>query len=717
MAPVLTPLSFLISRVFGRSRAGNPQDSYPVSPATILPQVTSPTRDQIRTDSAPRPYVDALDLDNYGAETDEIRRQYLRYHRTEPALRAALTGLVNSVADMDVMVLPDDEDDPRDQEAAKFLEWTIDRSQHGWDGLIRHTLEPALMMGYSIGELVLKATEDHRRYTGLWGLHQVASKDTTHLRLRVDVYRNVIGVVNTVRGLATYSPDKIVLFTHADLFSNPHGVSEVRAAYRACVLIENTYKLWDFALNVNSGPFLSAKTSSKDRRQQLAQALAAARAGGYIVYDSSDEVEILNLASATSFDAFEKKIDKLREEVFLTIRGAYLPFIESGGGGGDVRGDAGTTKTSGSDPKERLIAKSIGRCLTHQIAAPITRVNYGNKVGIPKIVLGGVDWGETSQQLDVAKRLTSDFGLPVSKKWLYKISQTQPPQDDQDEARAPTPPGMPGMPALGMGGFSPSTSELQNRQQFSASLAEYFFDESAHPRDDHGRFVSGSDLEQAKTDPAKAQELRQRVTNPEQRAKLDKAIGSDSGHTSTQEAPFNEEEARSKIASMPGLSDSDRTGLLGAVKGIYAAGSHVVKLARAVASAVHDEAKLWSTKLALHGITYAEALPDTQESTNPLTGSTAATGGEDWAAKVTGIPGAQYLALKVVPQIATYAVFKTKSLLSGKKVTHADLLSDDSEREKVIQDFRAAINKAIAKALGLSGDKGGSGPAPETFRR
>jgi hypothetical protein len=51
------------------------------------------------------------------------------------------------------------------------------------------------------------------------------------------------------------------------------------------------------------------------------------------------------------------------------------------------------------------------------------------------------------------------------------------------------------------------------------------FDESEHPRDDHGRFVKGEDIEAAKSDPAKAQELRGRVTDPEQRAKLEKQLG------------------------------------------------------------------------------------------------------------------------------------------------------------------------------------------------
>lgn len=55
------------------------------------------------------------------------------------------------------------------------------------------------------------------------------------------------------------------------------------------------------------------------------------------------------------------------------------------------------------------------------------------------------------------------------------------------------------------------------------------FDESHHPRDDHGRFVSKEDLSQAASDPAKAAELRDRVTDPEQRKKLEAAIGEGGG--------------------------------------------------------------------------------------------------------------------------------------------------------------------------------------------
>lgn len=62
---------------------------------------------------------------------------------------------------------------------------------------------------------------------------------------------------------------------------------------------------------------------------------------------------------------------------------------------------------------------------------------------------------------------------------------------------------------------------------------EKAFDESKHPRDDHGRFVDAQHIAAAAKDPKKAAELRAKVTDPEQRAKLDAAIedagGDDAG--------------------------------------------------------------------------------------------------------------------------------------------------------------------------------------------
>lgn len=52
-------------------------------------------------------------------------------------------------------------------------------------------------------------------------------------------------------------------------------------------------------------------------------------------------------------------------------------------------------------------------------------------------------------------------------------------------------------------------------------LKSFAWDESVHPRGDDGRFVGRSDLAAARRDPEAADRLRERVTNPAQRAKLD----------------------------------------------------------------------------------------------------------------------------------------------------------------------------------------------------
>lgn len=70
------------------------------------------------------------------------------------------------------------------------------------------------------------------------------------------------------------------------------------------------------------------------------------------------------------------------------------------------------------------------------------------------------------------------------------------------------------------------------------------FDETKHPRDDKGQFVSRGELAAAKADPAKAAELRKRVTRPAERAKL-------AAHLGTRRTPppkLSEKSARAKAA-------------------------------------------------------------------------------------------------------------------------------------------------------------------------
>jgi hypothetical protein len=78
---------------------------------------------------------------------------------------------------------------------------------------------------------------------------------------------------------------------------------------------------------------------------------------------------------------------------------------------------------------------------------------------------------------------------------------------------------------------------LEEPEDFHAAVGKAW-DSSKHPRSDDGKFISKDAIHDAKSDPAKADALRARVTDPAQRAKLDAALGgeSDLGRTKKREA-------------------------------------------------------------------------------------------------------------------------------------------------------------------------------------
>jgi len=86
----------------------------------------------------------------------------------------------------------------------------------------------------------------------------------------------------------------------------------------------------------------------------------------------------------------------------------------------------------------------------------------------------------------------------------------EPPQGGAEKEAKPA---LPGMPQLG-----PMESS-EDEDDYGAIFEAW--DESKHPRDDAGHFVNADAMIAARSDPAKAEELRSQVTYPEQRAKLD----------------------------------------------------------------------------------------------------------------------------------------------------------------------------------------------------
>lgn len=437
---------------------GQPSQMWPATAQGFAPLNYAPADyDGLPAENYPKPYTDVSELDPTGYETDTMREAYIELHRSNPEVRSAIEGKVAAVARLDLSLLPADEDNPRDREVAEWCQWCIDAGG-GSDALISEMLTPALISGWSVGEVKRNTNPRHLpvkfRDRPRWSLEYVRQLDTRLIKPQLDVYRNIKALVSFVRGAERALPERYLIFTHHRFLHNPFGQSDLRAAFRSARMIDDAYKLWYVLIRNYGGPVILGKAgvgtqSSRAFLDRFDKALKECRQSGWIRCAAEDEVEVINLASAVSFEAFQSKIKAHREAILLAVRGAYLPFVE--GSGNNPRGDTAVNKMASNDVEE-LLARAVARALTQQLLPLLVVPNYGRDCPMPRVQLGGKIQAEIDAALGNADKLQK-MGLPVGKKWLYKTANVPPPMDPGDAVSPPGQggPGGPGMPGLGGG--------------------------------------------------------------------------------------------------------------------------------------------------------------------------------------------------------------------------------------------------------------------------
>jgi hypothetical protein len=435
-----------ISSLFGRN--GSSTSFSPPSRDELVglfgnPRPANLTQDSIASEIFVAPYRGPGDLDHYGRETPQMRDRYRTQYLAEPVVKAAVQGKVSAVSILEVSVLPADRRNPIDRGIAEFVHWTVAHARGGWHGLIRSILTAGVIDGWSLSEK--KLAEVHYKGRSLWGLDHVRNLDTAIMRLELDIYRNVTGIVNMVRGIEYYSPDQVLLYTHNPLYSNPFGHSDLRAATRAANIIEDVYKLWYVLLNRFGTPYFHGKAKDPSQRKMMEATLSALRAGGWAVTGADDEILVLDLAVGAGSGAFKDIVQTMREDILFAIRGAALPFLE-GDGGNSAHGDTNTQKVA-TDVTEEMLALDAMEVINHQLIPWLVKPNWGDKVDLPTAVIGMTNVGEMLQVAQMVKAY-QDTGLALSKEWVYQLAKAPPPDDPEDELKPPSPPGG-GPPGLG----------------------------------------------------------------------------------------------------------------------------------------------------------------------------------------------------------------------------------------------------------------------------
>ena len=389
--------------------------------------------DQIVSDIIILPYRNWADQGNYGHETFRERMNYRYQFRRNPIFHAAVHGSTANVAGSDVTVLPNKRGPKKlCNEIADFVNWTISSSAAGWVGLFDNIIATAKIDGMTVN--VKKLMPVPWKGQTLWGLDHVRQLDTVFIRLQLDVYRNVIAIVNTVRGLEYYPAQDVILYSHNMQYSDPFGIPDatcVAGTNGMAELWQAAFMAWKIAVEVYGLPYMKGKYGEAARAGALKQAIQGLRAGGWINIHKDDDVEIMNMAAAAGSGMFKEMVDASSEAMFIGTRGSAQPFME-GGGGQDSHTDTEVQRDS-SDAWTHHELKHCAKCVEYQLFPWLVGCNWGNDPDlVPTLKLGGVNWKETKTICEVITDIKEKVGLKPSRDWVENILGIPEERDEND---------------------------------------------------------------------------------------------------------------------------------------------------------------------------------------------------------------------------------------------------------------------------------------------
>lgn len=434
------------------------------------------TQDQIAAVVWANPYDTPLSIINYANETAAMRFRFRLQYQEVPVVRAAVRSLADDICTSEITVMAQDEDDPQQVAAAKFFDWTIQEMDGGWRGVLDTIYLPSSVDGWSLSEPKLKL----QRYKGqtYYGLEHVRSLDTRFLGLQLDIYRNVVAIVNFVRGLEYYAPETAILHTLNGMYSNPFGQSDLRAVTRSANIIGDLYLIWYLALDRYGMPLLKGHYGAATQKLALQQSLESLRQFGYIVMSKEDDVDVLNMAAGAAITGFEAMIDKMREDVYLGIRHTGGQNYMESGGGPESHTDTKTQQEnsdSGTKARTMALASTI-----RKLAKRVYDQNFG-WIPLPHIKFGGLDWQQTKTVAETLGVVMEKTGIDPDKNWAAKLLNVQlssSPENSlqaalakQEQAKAaaqqpPQPAAQPGMPQPGQPA-QPTPAAVPQPSQFS----------------------------------------------------------------------------------------------------------------------------------------------------------------------------------------------------------------------------------------------------------
>lgn len=393
--------------------------------------------------------------DNLTAETAEHRLAY-RWLLKEPAIKSAFMSKLLSVMSLDLQVDPAS-DAPRDKAIASFVEDSLRRCQGGSAEIIWSILFGALLEGNGLAEKVFGKV-DRGKYRGRPTIQKIKAKDSHDYQIEIDEFNNPTTVISR-RTADEFPMSDFTFWSHMPGFSNPIGMSDLRAVYRAGWMLDTVWKLRAIGLERFTLPiFLSKYPNGRtDIRDSINEAVKKAKALGYLTVPEGAAVEAIEMASKSGTD-FDAAIKALQEECFIGIQGATLQAMA--GAVPDGSGKSSVHKST-TELFVWYLSVAAATVVNDQIIPDIVDLNYAD-AEYPTAWFGGINDSDLKAALDIDLGLLQ-LGLiqdPQDLSRRYRRQMAKNPQQALETLKLIKSLGMQQPPGPGMGGAMAGLPDL-----------------------------------------------------------------------------------------------------------------------------------------------------------------------------------------------------------------------------------------------------------------
>src|SRR5262245_12623248 len=382
-------------------------------------------------------------IDDWSKSTPEIKAA-LREMLTSPVVKPALFSKVFAVASLDLQIHPADET-AEDRQVADFHSYAFERAEGGPMQIAQSIVTGGLVDGFSVVHAPMQVLE-RGKWRGKWAFRAFRDKDTEELYLVTDRYRNVTGVearevgprgeTRTVIYPANQPDSNLFVTPYLPLWSNPAGLSDLRAAYWPWYRMKLAEGFRQVHLEKFTSPMLKGiyqgdpETDPRARKQKdtLEEAMADAKSRTWISVPEGTLVEAMQLASRGEGE-FAAAIKDYTDQIVLSITGATLQMLVANADS-DLRGDS-RTQNSTAELFVWYLSRLVTNVYNTYLIPLQTDLNFPG-ADYPTATLGSVNDADLTASLQIDQGL-AQLGFKHSAAALAKYYGRQQATDPADQ--------------------------------------------------------------------------------------------------------------------------------------------------------------------------------------------------------------------------------------------------------------------------------------------